>query len=632
MSLAAVLFTIFFCSFLPSLQAQNKVIDSLLQKVNSNNDTVKAQSYKELCWQFRSIDRKKALLYGEQALTFAEKIGDKKISADVTRFLGVIHWHYLYYEDALEQTQKALQLSQEIGDHVGIGFCYDNMGVIFYDQEQYEKSEDYLLKGLKEFIFANDYEGLGYAYIHLSWVYLKQKQMNKSLQVAYKALEYRKKLPNNTYAISNTIRDIGIIYKENGEYEMAISYLKQAIAMAGVINRKAIVANYSNQLGEIFFKYGQLDSAKYYSQKCFAISKEINNGRCMMQSSGTLYQIFEKEQNYIEAFNYQKLYYVYKDSVAKEETRAKIDFFDAKFRYKQREQEFIATQKQQKVELEKQKVLIASYAILVVLLIFMLISFFLFRLQSQQKKSNEILAHKTLEIAQQSNKLSEVNHLKDRLFSIIAHDLRSPFQSLIGLLNLADLGALTEEDFKHFLPELSKNVSYTSGLLDNLLYWAKSQMEEASITPVIFDVQEIADNKIGLFEKQAMAKNIVLENKIDYKISVFADKNMIDLVLRNLVANAVKFCNVGGRIIIAATQKSDFLIVSVADTGNGINDENMEKLFSNQTFTTRGTNNEKGTGLGLMLCKEFVEKNGGKIWAETTLHIGSTFYFSVPMS
>jgi signal transduction histidine kinase len=233
-------------------------------------------------------------------------------------------------------------------------------------------------------------------------------------------------------------------------------------------------------------------------------------------------------------------------------------------------------------------------------------------MQQQQKKNNIALAHKTLEIEQQSNKLSEVNQLKDKLFSIIAHDLRSPFRSLIGLLNLADMGALTEEDFKHFLPELSKNVSYTSGLLDNLLYWAKSQMEEASIEPEIFDVQEIADNKIGLFEKQAMAKNIVLENKINSKVSVFADKNMVDLVLRNLMANAVKFCNIHGKITIAATQKSEFLIVSVTDTGNGISSENMEKLFGNQTFTTRGTSNEKGTGLGLMLCKEFVEKNGGK--------------------
>ncbi len=147
--------------------------------------------------------------------------------------------------------------------------------------------------------------------------------------------------------------------------------------MAGTINRKVVVANYSNQLGEIFFKYGQLDSAKYYSSQCFAISKEINHGRCMMQSAETLYKIYESEQDYIQAFNYQKLYYIYKDSVAKEETRAKIDFFDAKFRYKQREQELIAIQKQQKIESEKQKVLIVSYAVLAVLIVFIIISFFL---------------------------------------------------------------------------------------------------------------------------------------------------------------------------------------------------------------------------------------------------------------
>ena len=627
-----VLFYIFFCCILSPLKAQNKLVDSLLQKINTTNDTTRAQTYKELCWQFRNIDRKKALLYGEQSLIFAKRIGNKKIYADVTRFIGVIHWQFLYYEDAIEQAHKALQLSQEINDTIGIGFCYDNMGVVFYDQEQYNKAEDYILKALKEFIILNHHEGLGYVYAHLSRVYLKQKKVNKSLQAIYKSLEYRKKIPNNNYTISNTLRDMAIIYKENGEYVMAINYLKQAITMAGVADNKVVIANYSNQLGDIFFKYEQLDSAKYYSKQSFVISKEINHGRCVMQSSETLYKIFEIEQNYIQAFHYQKLYYVYKDSVTKEDTRAKIDFFDAKFRYKQREQELIATQKQQKIEAEKQKVLMVSYTILAVLLVFILISFFLFRMQQQQKKNNLVLAQKTLEIEQQSKKLSEVNQLKDKLFSIIAHDLRSPFQSLIGLLDLADLGALTEEDFKSFLPELSKNVSYTSGLLDNLLYWAKSQMEEASIKPIMFDIQEIANDKIELFEKQAISKNIVLENKINYKVSVCADKNMIDLVLRNLVANAVKFCNIHGRITISATQKSEFLIIAVTDTGNGINAENIGKLFSNQTFTTRGTNNEKGTGLGLMLCKEFVEKNGGKIWVETTLNEGSTFYFSVPMT
>jgi signal transduction histidine kinase len=622
---------IFFLYFLQLSQAQNKVIDSLVRQLIINNDVLKAQTYKALCWQYRNIDRKKALEYGEKGLFLAKQNKDKRTTAEIMRFISVIHWHFLYYEDALAQTQEALALSKEIKDVVGVGFCYDNLGVIFYDQEEYQKSEIYLFKALKEFTAIEHAEGLGYVHAHLSWVYLKQKKIPKALQFAFKGLEYRKKT-KDAYSISNNLRDIGMIYKERGEYSTAIKYLQEAIKIVVPINREVVVANYTNQLGDIYFRSKQIDSAKIYAEKGFYLAQKLKHGRNMMLSCKTLLEIYQLENNYQEAFKFQNLYYTYKDSVAKEETKAKIDFFDAKYHYKQRTEELLAKQKQQEIEIKRQKTLIFTYFIVFILLVFILISVLLFRMQRQERKNNRLLANKNEEIALQASKLSEVNHLKDKIFSIIAHDLRSPFRSLIGLLNLADLGALTVEDFKYFLPELSKNVNYTSGLLDNLLYWAKSQMEEASIEPEIFDIQELAENKIGLYEKQAKSKNISLENLITNKIEVFADKNMIDLVLRNLVANAVKFCRIGGKVHIAVAKNQNMWVVSVADTGEGITDENLDKLFGKKTFTTRGTNNEKGTGLGLMLCKEFVEKNGGTIWVDTMLGIGSTFYFSVPIA
>jgi PAS domain S-box-containing protein len=247
----------------------------------------------------------------------------------------------------------------------------------------------------------------------------------------------------------------------------------------------------------------------------------------------------------------------------------------------------------------------------------------LFRDITDQKIAEE-------KLREQANQLSGLNQLKDRLFSIISHDLRSPLLSLMEIIEMTDEGMVSEEEFKSFLPHLSKNIGYTSGLLENLLSWSKSQLGGETVNPVSFDLKNVIKNKISIFEKKTTEKGIDLSESIKTHTMVFADKDMIMLVLRNLIANAIKFCSKRDKISISAEQDDHTITVCVTDTGIGIKSENIEKLFGLTAFTTRGTDNEQGTGLGLLLCKDFIEKNNGKIWVESTLGEGSKFYFQVP--
>lgn len=244
----------------------------------------------------------------------------------------------------------------------------------------------------------------------------------------------------------------------------------------------------------------------------------------------------------------------------------------------------------------------------------------------------DITEHKLAEekLKKQAEQLRALNQLKDRLFSIIGHDLRSPLGSLKDVLQLADEEDLSEEEFKSFLPMLANNVGHTSELLENLLHWAKSQLQGETINPVHFDLKIVADHKQSLFEKKASDKGIHIQNKVQENTNIYADRHMMELVLRNLLANAVKFCNQGDTITITAEIDEQLTTVCVCDTGVGIPEKNLSKLFASATFTTQGTDSEKGTGLGLLLCKDFVEKNHGKIWVESTFGKGSQFYFTVP--
>lgn len=237
-----------------------------------------------------------------------------------------------------------------------------------------------------------------------------------------------------------------------------------------------------------------------------------------------------------------------------------------------------------------------------------------------------------LQIRTQAKQLLALNNLKDRLFSIISHDLRTPLINLFDIIKMIDDGLITPQEFNILLPQLSKSVGYTSGLLDNLLFWSKSQLQGEVIKPVEIRVREMSENIIHLFERSITEKRIVLQNGVDPNCTIYADQDMMQLVLRNLISNAVKFSNRGGHVNLSSLNDGHFTRLCIEDDGVGISAHDLSKIFDIETFSTRGTDNEQGTGLGLLLCKDFVEKNNGRIWVESEFSEGSKFFVELPVT
>lgn len=223
---------------------------------------------------------------------------------------------------------------------------------------------------------------------------------------------------------------------------------------------------------------------------------------------------------------------------------------------------------------------------------------------------------------------------KDKLFSIIAHDLRSPFNSIIGLTELVsnNLGTIGQDEIQLFLSTMHTTAQGTLDLLENLLIWAKSQTGQLSFKPEKIQLESIIKNILIMLESSAKLKNISIELACNMQQKVVADKNMIESILHNLITNAIKFTNKGGYIKVCAEKFKNEVKISIADNGIGMSNEIKSKLFrSDIYFTTSGTDDEVGSGLGLLLCKEFTEKNGGQIWAESEPGVGSTFSFTIPI-
>ncbi|MCK9209362.1 MAG: PAS domain-containing sensor histidine kinase [Ignavibacteriaceae bacterium] len=240
------------------------------------------------------------------------------------------------------------------------------------------------------------------------------------------------------------------------------------------------------------------------------------------------------------------------------------------------------------------------------------------RIEDSFKKSNE--------------ELKILNTTKDKFFSIIAHDLKSPFQSLLGSSEIlaTEIESLSQEEIIRFSRQLNDNLKIFYVLLENLLYWSMMQRGMIEYNPIRLNLFDLVKKIVRISNQSAVKKNILIVNSIDAGIVVYADADMLRSVVLNLLVNAIKFTSTEGQIVISSTEKNGFVEVSIQDTGVGIESGKSSQLFDfSKLISTQGTAGEKGTGLGLPLCKEFVEKQGGKIWVESELGKGSKFIFTL---
>lgn len=232
---------------------------------------------------------------------------------------------------------------------------------------------------------------------------------------------------------------------------------------------------------------------------------------------------------------------------------------------------------------------------------------------------------------EQAQELAKLNQLKDRIFSIIAHDLRGPLVNLSEVLKMISNGQITAEEFEGLAPTMSKDIIYTTDLLENILHWSRSQLEGFGIKKEYFNLRNLIINEINYHLPAATLKKIRIVHDVFPGEMVYADMLMIQIVIRNIINNAIKFCNADSEIhITAAYQKAGAMLVCIQDNGVGIPSHILGKLFKDENITTRGTSNEKGTGLGLMVCKDFINRNHGEITVSSTEGKGAKFCFTLP--
>jgi signal transduction histidine kinase len=614
----------------------------------------------------------KAIAYNKLALIIYQQTNNKKGQGFIYNSLAIIFHQQSKYNEAIEYYKKSLSFRQEISDINGVSACYNNIGNSLYNQRKYTEAFIYMMKGLKLREDLQDKDLIANSLNNIAGVYSAIGNYKEALEYLHRAIAIYKS-NNNILGLVEAYYNIGLLYFYLKNYEQATYYQNNGYQLALTTGYKfdeslcilALADIFSKQkkyekaldyyvmarkrgenlygleqeaeinigIGSVYVNTGKTQLGIEYLLKGYQIARDFNFLIPIPDATSSLVKAYLSLNDFKNAYKYRELNSIYNDSNNNKETNKKIA--ENQFNYE-------LDKKQSKIELlEKDKSIKEEETtrqkyITIGLLSFLIISVFIIvrviNNVKKEKETKELILKQKFEIEEQSTKLSQMNQLKDKTFSILSHDLRSPLGALVQILEMLDDNSISMEEFSGLKKKLDLQLTYLNRFLENILLWCKSHMEEdftAQIKKI--NLSEIVNQNYELLHESAIQKQIEMQNHLDSNTFIMADFDQIDLVLRNLLSNAIKFTNNKGKVDVSAVENENEIIVSIKDNGIGMDSEIAKNLFDNQERKSSiGTIGEKGTGLGLLICKEFINKHGGRIWAESEPKKGSTFYFSLP--
>ena len=616
-----------------SAHAQNNDADLLLQKLQSTNqDLDKVDIYYALSKLYANKNPDSALLMADNSLAIARRINSKKGIALAYIVKGEALLALERFEEALKCDVNCLQISEQLKLAVitekaynDIGLLYSAMGnisrALYYLRLSYNHAKSTGGSGLKSYIYMN-----------LGDVYRKNKQYDSAIFYNTCALKMER-VTHDSLVIAISLFNIGENYIKKEMYVKALPYLKESLEISTKINDYVGFPYCNEAYSQIYYNQGNYALSIEFAKKGLDQAKSLKISEIKKSCYNLLYLNYTRLENYKEALVCRDQEIILSDSInsLKKDKEIKNIVMDYQLEKQNSRIALLEKDKEFKdVELKTESLKRNILGIASVLLA--LIGCFVFRSYLQKRKLSLQLEKQNKEILDQNQQLEELNNVKTKLFSIVSHDLRGPIGSVKSIMDLMQADMISADETKTIIPQLSDSLLQTSHLLDNLLYWAKSQMNGMILKQTNFDINLVVQQNIQLIQSRATGKKVKLYLETDTDtLFVQADEPTTDIVTRNLIENAIKFSSPGDQIIVHTEINNDEVIISVKDEGKGIPYADQSKIFNKLgTHTTFGTSREKGSGLGLLLCKELVENNKGKIWFTSEPGKGSTFTYSLP--
>lgn len=617
-----------------------------------------------------------ALIHLNKSLKIREENGSQKELAYTLNNIGSVFWLKKDYANSLEYYLKSLEIRSKLGDKADISSSLNNLGNVYKNLNKPNKALEYYSKALQIRKQIGNKTLISFSLNDIGGIYWRLNNFNESLSYYNQSLKIRREIGNKIY-IASTLKNIGTVYKDLNEldyslksyndalkiyndindlkeqanvfslignlyhsynnFDKSLEYHKISLKLHSQIGNNKGIAYSSNSIGEIYMKYYQSKEAKDYLLSAFNHANQCRDRGLQKITAENLFEYFSNQGDYKKALEYYRKYSnTQYDSIVDQIGKDKISEFEANYQISKNKDEI----KSLKTYNRQQAILIYLFVALIILA--GIIGYI-------ANKNIKIRKEATLALTQKNNELKEINYrlketevtlrdlnlTKDKIFNIISNDLRTPFNHMklmsSKLLDSFDLAEIKEQK------DLSKNIKdlsfQTYDLVENILLWSASQSGKTKFIPRLFNVKELLDHSLTKLSEKLVEKNVKIIFNLDSTSKAFADTSAITEVFKNLFSNAIKFSYPEGKITISTREKKYLLELEISDEGVGMSKTNLHKIFRlDNNYLALGTAKEKGAGIGLLLCKEYVEKNGGKIWADSEEGKGSSFYITIPKS
>lgn len=607
-------------------EVRSEILSDTLKIKSMADDTAKVNLINKIADEFRDFDTEKGLFYANKALVLAQKLQYKYGIGEAHKAMGVIYYRMGIYDASLDNNLKAISIFKELNEPLLLCKSYNNTGLVYFARIEYSKAKSYMLQGLKIANEINNNTEKSRILHNLGLIEYENSDFDKALQYHYKSY-YFSQIENNLMLMGYNYLSIGKCFLKLNKLDSAIVKIQESIEIFKKLNNPNFTAIAYNQYADFFINTKNYSKALEYANMANDIGESIGNNYLILESSDLIAKAYQGLKDYENALKYQSKFFELSNTMRNESNIKSIAYIEAKFEYDNKLKE-LNFKKESEIKLSN---LITKIAILIAILM-IVVSIILFSFYKLKSKTNIQLMHKSEEISKLNHKLNHLNNTKDKFFSIIAHDLRTPFNAIIGFSEILtdQIRKKNYENIEEYAVIIQNSSQRTMDLLQNLLDWARLQTNNFEFKAIDFLIHDLLRDTIDLLNDAASQKSIQIFNTIHKELTIHADKSMISTVLRNIISNAIKFSNPGGEIKISSEKIENEIVFSVTDNGIGISKDNLLRMFKiEENFTVKGTQNEKGTGLGLILCKEFVEKHGGRIWVESEEGVGSTFYFTL---
>ena len=602
-------------------------IDSLKNKLSLSENKEKMFLLEEISDYYYSINSLDSCFdYASEAMLLAKKYNVDSIIANSYNKMGMASHYKGNNTKAIDFFNKAIEKYQSLSNKKGLAGSYTNIGVVLYSNKEYKKAINSYKHAIKLFKELNEYKYLATIYYNIGLIYQQTQKPDIAIEYFEKSIELQKQ-NNDLNNVYNTLSSISLVYRIKGEYKKALeNYYKILDYSLSIKDNRKTAITYLD-IGECLFEQKKYTKAIETFNKGLKYSKlsKLNN------LTQTLYlalsELYEKTGNKGLALKYYKLY-----SENKEASQNNILYKDLENKIALVKDEKLKVQQElENYKLQRQKNI--NYILFGAVILFLITSIIILYQIKIHRKKNKELRNLLKIISESERQLTESNNTKDKFFSIIAHDIKNPLNAFISVTNflIEETNNIDKEKHLIFLNKMKNSADYLNNLLENLLSWAKSQMNKIEFYPELFDINIEINNIINLNKSFADNKQIKIINNINTVIDVFADINLIKTILRNIISNAIKFTNKGGNINIFAKTNENNVEIHIKDNGIGMPDDILENLFKLKIYKSESDKvNGSGNGLGLVLCDEFIKINNGEIKVYSEFGKGSDFVIILP--